>query len=95
VATNPSPYSANSYPDSFGNGVLSIALISPEKNRRAAAVAALASSANSQISQLTDYPQGLDDVPKMHSPGQRSLVRAVNGGEHLRQRRSDGHGVFR
>jgi pilus assembly protein CpaE len=65
VATNPSPYSANSYPDSFGNGVLSIALISPEKNRRSAAVAALASSANSQISQLTDYPQGLDDVPKM------------------------------
>src|ERR1700733_567989 len=65
VATNPSPYSANSYPDSFGTEPLSIALISPDKNRRSAAVAALAGAANSQISEFTDYPAGLDDIPTM------------------------------
>ena len=65
VATNPSPYSAHSYPDSFGSGALSIALIGPDAKRRSAAIAALAGSATSQISELTDYPEGLDDVPKM------------------------------
>jgi pilus assembly protein CpaE len=65
VATNPSPYSANSYPDSFGSGALSIALIGPDAKRRSAAIAALAGSATTQISELTDYPEGLDDVPKM------------------------------
>src|SRR5580700_4570341 len=65
VATNPSPYSANSYPDSIGTESLSIALISPDQNRRSAAIMALTGSGNSQIAEFTDYPAGLDDVPTM------------------------------
>ena len=65
MATNPSPYSANSYPDSIGTESLSIALISPDQNRRSAAIMALTGSGNSQIAEFTDYPAGLDDVPTM------------------------------
>jgi pilus assembly protein CpaE len=65
VATNPSSYSASSYPDSFGTEAVSIALICPDQNRRAAAIMALDKAPNSQISEFTDYPAGLDDIPTM------------------------------
>ncbi len=65
MATNPSPYSANSYPDSIGTEAVSIALICPDQSRRSAAVVALRGSPNSQISEFTDYPAGLDDIPTM------------------------------
>lgn len=65
MATNPSPYSPNSYPDSLGADELSIAVIGPDESRRAAAVMALAGTAGSKVTEYSAYPLRMDDVPKM------------------------------
>jgi len=65
VGSNSSPNSFSQYPDSIGVGVLSIALIGPDEQRRAAAAIALAGSQSGEISEFSSYPPGLDDVPRL------------------------------
>jgi pilus assembly protein CpaE len=67
VATNTSPYpvNPNPYPDSIGAKQLSIALISPNLERRAAAALALTRSSGGDVSEFPNYPPGLDDVGGM------------------------------
>jgi len=66
VATNASP-SLNPYPDSIGSKQLSIALISPNLERRAAAAMALTRCAGGDVNEFPNYPAGLDDLPAMFS----------------------------
>jgi len=65
VATNASPYPVNPYPDSIGTKQLSIALISPNLERRAAAALALTRCSGGDVSEFPNYPAGLDDVPAL------------------------------
>jgi pilus assembly protein CpaE len=65
VATNATPYPLNPYPDSIGSKPLSIALISPNMERRAAAALALTRCSGGEVSEFSSYPPGLDDVPGM------------------------------
>lgn len=67
VATNASPYPLNPYPDSIGSKQLSIALISPNLERRAAAAMALTRCAGGDVNEFPNYPAGLDDLPAMFS----------------------------
>lgn len=63
MATNASPYPLNPYPDSIGSKQLSIALISPSIERRAAAALALTRCSGGEVTEFPSYPPGLDDVP--------------------------------
>ncbi len=65
VATNASPYPLNPYPDSIGSKQLSIALISPNLERRAAAALALTRCSGGDVSEFPNYPPGLDDLSGM------------------------------
>ncbi|MGA9061051.1 MAG: AAA family ATPase [Terracidiphilus sp.] len=65
MATNASPYAFDAYPESISGKSLSIALISPSEDRRAAAVQALSGSAGNEISEFSSYPPGVDDVPRL------------------------------
>ncbi len=65
MATNASPYPLNPYPDSIGAKQLSIALISPNIERRSAAALALARCQGSDVYEFPSYPAGLDDIPNL------------------------------
>ena len=65
MSTDPSPFSANSYPDSIGGEELSIAVIGPDQSRRAAAALALSGTAGNKVTEFTSYPNRLDDAPRM------------------------------
>ena len=66
VAANPSPFLVNPGPSELtGAEALSIALIGPDDNRRAAAVEALAGCEAHEICEFSSYPPGLDDVSRM------------------------------
>lgn len=67
VATNTSPYPLNPYPDSIGSKQLSIALISPNLERRAAAALALTRCSGGDVTEFPNYPPGLDDLSGMLS----------------------------
>jgi len=55
----------NPYPDSISSKPLSIALISPNMERRSAAALALARSPGSEVFEYPSYPAGLDDLPHL------------------------------
>ena len=65
MATDPSPFSANSYPDTIGADDLSIAVIGPDESRRSAAVVALAGASGGKVTEYSEYPLRLDDMPRM------------------------------
>jgi pilus assembly protein CpaE len=65
VAANSSLNSLDSYPESIVVKPLSVALISPNQERRAAAVLALTGCAGSEVSEFSSYPPVLDDVPRL------------------------------
>jgi pilus assembly protein CpaE len=65
VATNASPYPLNPYPDSIATRPLSIALISPNIERRSAAALALARCPGNEVFEYPVYPAGLDDLPSL------------------------------
>lgn len=65
MATNASSHPLNPYPDSIGSKQLSIALISPSMERRAAAALALTRCSGGEVNEFTSYPPGLDDLPGM------------------------------
>ncbi len=66
AVTNPSPFLVNPGSDEMiGADALTIALIGPDENRRAAAVKALAECAANEICEFSTYPPGMDDVPRM------------------------------
>lgn len=50
------------FPESLGAGVLSIAVISPDEQRRNAATSALAEFQGGSIQEFVSYPPSLDDV---------------------------------
>ena len=50
-------------PPPVGAGVLSVALISPDEQRRKAAITALGESRSSQIREFSSYPSGPDEAP--------------------------------
>jgi pilus assembly protein CpaE len=52
-------------PDSLGGEPLSIALIGPDEERRKAAAAALAACNGADVRELSAYPSGLDDLPRL------------------------------
>src|ERR1035441_2717157 len=51
-------------PSSPGTGVLSVAVISPDEQRRNAALQALAECQTGQIQEFDSYPTNLDDAPQ-------------------------------
>jgi pilus assembly protein CpaE len=55
------------FPDTLGlsAGVLSIAVISPDEQRRNAAISALGECQGGQIREFISYPPGIDDVSRM------------------------------
>ena len=66
VATNPSPFLVSPGPgELLGPESLSIALIGPDDNCRAAAVEALVGCGAKEICEFSSYPPGLDDVSPM------------------------------
>jgi pilus assembly protein CpaE len=65
VSTDSSPYFGSQYPDSIGSEALSIALIGPHEERRAAALLALAGSSGNDVREFSAYPPGLDDVARI------------------------------
>jgi len=65
VAANASPYPLNPYPDSISTRPLSIALISPNSERRSAATLALSRCNGSEVTEFSRYPAGLDDLPNL------------------------------
>jgi pilus assembly protein CpaE len=64
VSTDSSPYFGSQYPESIGTSTLSIALIGPGEERRAAAVAALAGSPGNELREFPTYPNP-DEVARL------------------------------
>lgn len=60
-----SPNFDTKYPDSIGNGALSIALIGPDEGRRKAMSSALAECRGAQVREFSSYPTTLDEVPRL------------------------------
>jgi len=65
VTTDSSPYFSSQYPESIGAAALSIALIGPSEERRAAAVAALTGSSGNELREFPSYPPGPDEVARL------------------------------
>lgn len=65
VTTDSSPYFSSQYPESIGTAALSIALIGPSEERRAAAVAALTGSSGNELREFPSYPPGPDEVARL------------------------------
>jgi pilus assembly protein CpaE len=65
VATDPSPFSANQFPDSIGAEPLSIALIGPNDSRRSEAMRALVACVGAEVREFSAYPQSADEIPAM------------------------------
>lgn len=63
VATNPSPYQSNPFPDSIGVEDLSIAVIGPGEQRRLEAIRAMSGSAGTRVSEFSSYIPGMGDLP--------------------------------
>ena len=64
MATSPSPYSANPYPNPIGVEDLSIAVISPSEGRRQEAVHAMNGCAGTYVSEFSSYQPGVGDLPQ-------------------------------
>ena len=60
-----SPNFDTKYPDSIGNGALSVALIGPDEGRRKALSGALAECPGAQVREFSSYPTSLDEVPRL------------------------------
>ncbi|MGP8271598.1 MAG: CpaE family protein [Terracidiphilus sp.] len=60
-----SPNFDTRYPDSIGNGALSIALIGPDDGRRKAMSNALAECRGAKVREFSSYPTSLDEVPRL------------------------------
>src|SRR5271166_6408330 len=60
-----SPNFDTKYPDSIGNGALSVALIGPDDGRRKALSSALAECRGAQVREFSSYPTSLDEVPRL------------------------------
>jgi pilus assembly protein CpaE len=66
VTTDSSPYfSSSQYPESIGGAALSIALIGPGEDRRAAARQVLAGAAAHELREFPAYPPGPEDVARL------------------------------
>jgi pilus assembly protein CpaE len=65
VSTDSSPYFGSQYPDSIGSEALSVALIGPNDERRAAALLALAGTSGNDVREFSSYPPGMDDVSRV------------------------------
>jgi pilus assembly protein CpaE len=65
VSTDSSPFFGSQYPDSIGSEALSIALIGPNEERRAAALLAMAGTSGNDVREFSAYPPGLDDVARV------------------------------
>jgi pilus assembly protein CpaE len=65
VSTDSSPFFGSQYPDSIGSEALSIALIGPNEERRAAALLAMAGASGNDVREFSSYPPGLDDVARV------------------------------
>ncbi len=63
MATNQSPYSSSSFPDSIGVEDLSIAVISPSEEHRLEAMQAMNGCAGSYVSEFSNYTPGTGDLP--------------------------------
>lgn len=63
VATNPSPYSESSFPDSIGVEDLSIAVISPSEEHRQETLQAMNGCAGAYVSEYSSYVPGASDLP--------------------------------
>jgi pilus assembly protein CpaE len=68
VTTDSSPYFGSQYPESIGAAALTIALIGPSEERRAATMRALAGSAGNDVREFNAYPASLDEVPRVLDP---------------------------
>jgi pilus assembly protein CpaE len=62
------------YADSIGAGNSSIALIGPEDPSRRAVAAAFSRCEGAEVREYANYPQGLDDVPRLLEQGHDIIV---------------------
>jgi pilus assembly protein CpaE len=65
MAASSAPDLSDSDPGSISAMPLSIAVISPSDDRRAAVAAALAGCPGNEVTEFSSYPPGLDDVPRL------------------------------
>lgn len=65
VTTDSSAYFGSQYPESIGTSALSIALIGPSEERRAAAVAALNASSGNELREFPTYPPSPEEVSRL------------------------------
>ncbi len=65
VTTDSSPYFGSQYPESIGSAALSIALIGPGEERRAAAMSALTGSSGNELREFSSYPPSPDEVNRL------------------------------
>jgi pilus assembly protein CpaE len=65
VATDSSPQLVNAKSETISGTPLSVALIGPNQDRRAAAMMALTKCGGNEVCQFASYPPALEDVPKM------------------------------
>ena len=65
VNSDSSLFLNDQHSDGFGAGVLSIALIGPDEERRKAVAAALAACQGNAVREFSSYPASLDDMPKL------------------------------
>jgi len=64
VTTDSSPYFGSQYPESIGATALTVALIGPHEDRRAAAMRAVTGAGGNDVREFSNYPPSLDDVPR-------------------------------
>ncbi|HEY9127824.1 MAG TPA: AAA family ATPase, partial [Acidobacteriaceae bacterium] len=65
VTTDSSSYFSSQYPESIGTSALSIALIGPNEERRAAAAAALTGSSGNELREFPTYPPSPEEVNRL------------------------------
>lgn len=65
VTTDSSAYFGSQYPESIGTSALSIALIGPSEERRAAAVTALNASSGNELREFPTYPPSPEEVSRL------------------------------
>jgi pilus assembly protein CpaE len=61
-------------PDSLSPSALTVAVISPDEQRRSAATRALGECQSGPVQEFDSYPAGLDDVPRMFSKQNLDVV---------------------
>lgn len=83
MVTNPTPYSANQFPDPIGVEDLSIAVISPSEGSRLDAMQAMNSCTGAYVSEYSSYSMGTGDLPSTLDEDQDVILIDLDGDAEL------------